>query len=127
MEEYPEHDKLAKVSDQSQACGGFLEWLEEQSILLAKHHHHSENCRCGHRWHLEADPMRYSIEGCPSCGGDPSNRRYRCGYLENDLVPLHTSTVDLLSEFFCIDQSQLENEKRAMLELIREAAQHNAS
>ena len=29
-DEYPEHDKLAKVSDRSQAIGEFLEWLGER-------------------------------------------------------------------------------------------------
>lgn len=27
---YPEHDKLRKISDRSQACGEFLDWLEEE-------------------------------------------------------------------------------------------------
>jgi len=35
--DYPEHAKLAKVSDKSQAIGEFLEWLTtEQGYTLAK-------------------------------------------------------------------------------------------
>ena len=34
---YPEHDKMREVKPQSQAIGGFLEWLEEQGIWLANH------------------------------------------------------------------------------------------
>jgi hypothetical protein len=29
MSDYPEHDKLRAISDQSQACYDFLEWLED--------------------------------------------------------------------------------------------------
>ena len=34
MGDYPEHDKLSAIKDQSQACGEFLEWLGSQGILL---------------------------------------------------------------------------------------------
>lgn len=34
---YPEHDKLRVVADKSQVCYDFLEWLEEQKIVLAKY------------------------------------------------------------------------------------------
>lgn len=37
---YPEHEKLAKVQEQSQAIGEFLEWLGEQRIMLAKYIDH---------------------------------------------------------------------------------------
>lgn len=32
---YPEHEKLAKIRDKSQAIGGFLEWCGEQGWQLA--------------------------------------------------------------------------------------------
>lgn len=31
---YPEHDKLHKVKDRSQACGEFLDWLREEKHVL---------------------------------------------------------------------------------------------
>lgn len=31
---YPEHEKLKLVKDKSQAIGEFLEWLQQQGILL---------------------------------------------------------------------------------------------
>jgi hypothetical protein len=35
---YPEHEKLAKVKDRSQACGEFLEWLtSEGGFVLCKY------------------------------------------------------------------------------------------
>lgn len=36
MGEYPEHDKMAKVREQSQACGEFLEWLGEQGYQVGE-------------------------------------------------------------------------------------------
>lgn len=37
MSEYPEHDKLNAVKDQSQAIGEFLDWLrDEKGIMLAR-------------------------------------------------------------------------------------------
>jgi hypothetical protein len=37
MSDYPEHDKLAAVQRKSQAIGEFLDWLNEQGILMAKY------------------------------------------------------------------------------------------
>lgn len=34
---YPEHEKLTKVKDKSQAIGDFLEWLAAQGIRLAQY------------------------------------------------------------------------------------------
>lgn len=33
MPEYPEHDRLEKVQKQSQACGEFLTWLQEEKHI----------------------------------------------------------------------------------------------
>ena len=35
MSEYPEHDRLAAVADESQRIGEFLEWLTLSGIVLA--------------------------------------------------------------------------------------------
>jgi hypothetical protein len=38
MAVYPEHEKLAKVSDRSQVIGEFLDWLRnDQGIVLAEY------------------------------------------------------------------------------------------
>jgi hypothetical protein len=34
--DYPEHDKLHKIQDQSQACGEFIDWLESQGLHLCE-------------------------------------------------------------------------------------------
>jgi len=35
--EYPEHEKMQKVSERSQACGEFIEWLGGKGICLASY------------------------------------------------------------------------------------------
>jgi len=80
---YPEHEKLRKVSGNSQAIGEFYDWLE------------------GHGVHLAT----YS-----TLSGD------------DRLVMARTNIQDLLAEFYDIDRVALEEEKRAMLRTIREAA-----
>lgn len=34
MTEYPEHEKLVEISDQSQAIGEFMEWLESTAFAV---------------------------------------------------------------------------------------------
>jgi hypothetical protein len=36
MADYPEHEKMLKIRNQSQAIGEFLEWLENEGIVLAE-------------------------------------------------------------------------------------------
>lgn len=36
MSNYPEHDKLSEISDESQICGEFYEWLQSQGYSLCK-------------------------------------------------------------------------------------------
>lgn len=90
MAEYPEHEKLAKVHDKSQAIGEFLEWLaDERDFVLAVRHQHTEDC----------------IEDC--------------GARRGELIPLAIPVHKLLAEFFDIDEDKLDDEKRAMLEELR--------
>jgi hypothetical protein len=37
MSDYPEHDKLREVAEQTQAIGEFIEWLEGKGIFLARY------------------------------------------------------------------------------------------
>ena len=37
MSDYPEHDKLRAIADQTQAIGEFIEWLEGKGIFLARY------------------------------------------------------------------------------------------
>lgn len=36
MSDYPEHDKLSKISDESQAIGQFIDWLSTQKMTVAE-------------------------------------------------------------------------------------------
>ena len=78
-EPYPEHTKLAEVSELSQTIGDFIEWLNSQYIWLA------------------------------------SYDKY------DTLYPVYTSIPTLLAEYFHIDRGILEQEKRQMLEELRDA------
>lgn len=84
---YPEHEKLKAVKEQSQTCGNFLEWLQEQGILLAQYHVHTDRCfRAG------------------------------CDVSSGELYPVSASITKLLAQYFEIDEDTLEQEKRQMLE-----------
>lgn len=90
MAEYPEHEKLSKVADRSQACGEFLEWLQ----------YHKTYHICEWR-DSRVDP-------------NSGERLFEGMYLVN------TSIADMLGEFFGIDQDKIEAEKRQMLASLRE-------
>lgn len=87
--DYPEHDKLSKVSPQSQSIGEFIEWLGAKGIRFAIHHEHSDNC---------------ILDG-----------RLTCGIQDSELVPYHFNTNTLLAEYFNIDLSKIDEEKKSML------------
>lgn len=42
MSYYPEYDKLAKISDQTQAIGEFMDWLADDGVFLARHEENSK-------------------------------------------------------------------------------------
>ena len=90
---YPEHEKLGKIKEKSQAIGDFLQYLSD-----VKHLHLAE-------WVLID---QFDIFGKPE---EPVKRLFITSYSMNDL----------LSEFFKIDQDKLEAEKRQMLDSMREA------
>lgn len=52
--QYPEHEKLTKVKDESQSIGEFLEWLNPQGFAIAQWNGHTEQWDCGtrHEWLL---------------------------------------------------------------------------
>lgn len=86
---YPEHVKLAEISDKSQVVGEFVDWMvETKGIVLAQY-----------------------------VKDDMDHERLRPNW-----VPL----MNLLAEFFDIDQNKIEQEKRAMLEVQRALNDHEA-
>ena len=122
MPEYPEHEKLMKIADKSQVIGEFLEWLSfEKGAVL----HHwveddfEETCG-GTMFHGCIDGKRaYEDElvasgiDCMECGGTGKVTKRFAGWMDVG------RTQDLLAEFFEIDQNKIEQEKRAMLEVMR--------
>lgn len=97
--QYPEHEKLHKVAERSQACGAFMEWLQEKRYVVGQYHEHTDEC-----W-LE--------------GESHTARRRTCGAHDDVLYPSSINISKLLSEFFEIDEEKLEAEKLAMLAALR--------
>lgn len=80
--EYPEHEKLLKVKDESQAIGEFIEWLASKRMALGEWREFEE-------------------------------------YDNPQFVVAHLNVNTILAEFFNIDLTALEAEKRAMLDAMR--------
>jgi hypothetical protein len=95
MAKYPEHEKLAKVSDKSNACGEFVDWLAFQGIRLARYHEHTPQCY------------------------DEDND---CGMYTSRLYIIAESPTKLLADFFEINQKKIDEEKETMLEEVRSQA-----
>jgi hypothetical protein len=91
-----ELEKMEKAkAEGSQVIGEFLEWLQgEKGVVLATYHEHSK-AECG------------------------SLRWPECGIYSEQPVIFHCSTERLLAEFFEIDLDQVEREKQALLDEIR--------
>lgn len=85
---YPEHAKLAAISDESQVVGEFVDWMTTRGVVLAQY-----------------------------VKDDMGHER-----LSPNWIPL----MNLLAEFFDIDQNKIEREKRAMLEAQRALNDHEA-
>ncbi len=90
--DYPEHDKLHAVNERSQAVGEFLGWLSERFVIC--------------EW-VDQDQ---ADELCLVCGSDASG-----------FHPAGKTIEEWLTEHFKIDQAKLEEEKRAMLDIVRKA------
>ena len=111
---YPEHDKLQEISDQSQVCGEFLEWIKgghEGSPGL----HLCE-------WREESDLPQWVHEAT----GKPVPFAHLRATQNLDWYPAGfyspgLNTRELLAPFFDIDQKKIDDEKDQMLREIREA------
>ena len=93
---YPEHEKLRAVSEKSQACGEFLDWLlGEKHYTLGKYHEHTDDC-----WDNDGE--------------------LTCRTSTEFMFPAPVPRISkLLAEFFEISEDKLEAEKRAMLDEVR--------
>jgi hypothetical protein len=97
---YPEHDKLRKISDESQSIGAFLEWLTgDRGLVIAKYHQHDD--------------------GCGRIPRDSVNHPAECGYVDDQLEASRVGIQGLLAEYFEISLVEIEQENRRLLRQIR--------
>ena len=134
-DQYPEHEKLLKVSELSQSIGEFLQWLsDDQNVWLAKHDVKSDNCRnCDHPDKHDYRPFDFGFSQCShakhedgTCDhGDECEHLGECKCDHADfgspdrLYSWPHTISDLLATYFKIDLQVLEQEKRAMLDNMR--------
>lgn len=111
MADYPEHDKLSKVSDLSQAIGEFVDFgLPKMGMEIYQRITRPCECRycergAGRRayWH-STDQLETMVKGVVQI---------------TDWQPTHRTIQSILAEYFGIDQKKLDAEKEAMLTAIR--------
>jgi hypothetical protein len=124
MSDYPEHDKLTKVSDESQSIGAFLEWLSTQGINLMEWRTFNEPKTCPCQFNTMHPGEQWSRRDnayitCTSCGGTGKlDETYEIEQWAN--VP--GSINELLARYFEIDLAAIEQEKRSMLAKHRSAS-----
>lgn len=104
--EYPEHEKLHKIKDESWAIGEFLEWLPTIGIHLAQ-------------WVCPGHLKPFTLDEWFHDTSDECDNPL--------LVYAHKHVETLLAEHFKIDLDVLETEKRAMLEAQRALNERVAS
>lgn len=129
MSDYPEHEKMTAVQEQSQAVGEFLEWLQTptehggKGVSLHTWEEWEEDDTClecagtGKVGSVRRNSEGARLQDCPNCDGTRLVSRPREGWM-----PVGGSANKLLAEFFGIDLNKIEDEKRAMLDQIRASA-----
>ena len=122
MSKHIEHDKLHAVKERSQAIGEFVEWLRENSMGILRWQATKYVCEtCGeipeeearHNKSMESDAS-YHHRNNERCDSDVER------VPEGD-YPIGKTIEQLLADYFDVDLLKLENEKRAILDEIREA------
>lgn len=105
---YPQHEKLAKISDQSQAVGEFLSAMRERGLWLCEFIEGGTNGQ-----------LRYvDATGRPTQVSHPDiNPDYMSW--GDGWQPAQLCSHELLAQFFEIDLAALEQEKRQMLAIAR--------
>lgn len=102
MSAYPELDKIHAVSKESESIGIFLEWLCEQGYHLAEYAEHTHTPDCWER-------------------DEHGHKQWLCGYQEGDnFVPVSYTINTLLAQYYNIDEAKAEQERRRLLESLRQ-------
>lgn len=131
MPEYPEHEKMKKARARgSEEIGLFLEWVRsgESPYVIAQWEQwracESESWnvkdgaptwRCVDGHIMKGPDFTEVIDECTVCDG-----KGRFKPQHPDLLLSTKSILDILSEYFDIDQDRIEDEKRMMLNEIEE-------
>ena len=97
---YPEHEKLQAIKEKSQAIGEFIEWLHNnKKVIFSKY------------FRFFKGTYNEVSEGEEVDEED----------VFESLMPSPLRIEETLAEYFDIDLKKLEEEKRAMLETLRQA------
>ena len=116
---YPEHEKLHKVSAESQALGEFID-LGLPKLGLVLYEKVVRPCECstcdagkGHRdkWHTE-DERATAVDGVVQI---------------TECRPTYKTVTAILAEHFGIDQDKIDAEKRQMLDELRAGSSDGGS
>jgi hypothetical protein len=124
----PELDKMSAVREQSQAIGEFLDWLTgEKGLSLCRQQVSGNNGKPQIRWKAgvrKCKQYRASIRSREPDRNDlyngdaelnPEHEHWPSGFF-----PANENIEKLLAEFFEIDLNKVEEERRAILEALRE-------
>lgn len=118
MSEYPEHDKLRALKDTKEAVTDFLEHLESKGRVICTYVS-EETCNYADEWGECEGGTLYPFDAneeardCRWCRGEGVAK------VAPHYSPTHESIPTMLADFLKIDQNKLEEEKRAMLKLLR--------
>lgn len=111
---YPEHDKLRAVKDDSQTVGAFIEWLGENGYHICQQRAPESEVNLDY---IAPDPESKRAERMGETFVDVLMR-----IIENQQVywPIIERSPDsLLAKYFDINERKIEDEKCAMLDEIR--------
>lgn len=121
--EYPEHAKLLPVTHLSSSIGEFLDWLSAQGVQLMEWSVWDEETPCtGQMFGECTDGVNGYGRVCSKCKGTGKVTDHY-----EQWVHSRRQTTQLLADFFEIDLVKIEEEKRAMIESIRDIAAAEAA
>ena len=83
VSKYPELDKLSALKGKTQALGEFLDWLNQQGLIISRYHKHSLECVGGSEADLEVSRGRLTLKPMPV------GMRAKCGVSEEDIEPMY--------------------------------------
>ena len=110
----PECDKLAKISKQSQTVGEFLEWLQNKGIVscMSLDNYKEKLYNDYNLGKLTAEEHDDLI--------DDIDAELKYSNKDHAYIPQPLNTEKILAEFFNIDLKKVEEEKKAIVESLKE-------